>query len=54
MEVGQGPNWGCSAKEKKHFISQNVFRSSISVELKGLMKIIFKLILVSTHFRRYV
>jgi hypothetical protein len=19
MEVGQGPNWGCSAKEKKYF-----------------------------------
>jgi hypothetical protein len=21
MEVGQGPNWGCRAKEKKMFIS---------------------------------
>jgi hypothetical protein len=23
MEVGQGPNWGCSAKEKKMFLIQN-------------------------------
>jgi hypothetical protein len=21
MEVGQGPNWGCSAKEKKRLVS---------------------------------
>jgi hypothetical protein len=23
MEVGQGPNWGCSAKEKKYGLSFN-------------------------------
>jgi hypothetical protein len=30
MEVGQGPNWGCSAKEKKNFIKIRVFNNICS------------------------
>jgi hypothetical protein len=29
MEVGKGPNWGCSAKEKKKFF-QRLFRYNVS------------------------
>jgi hypothetical protein len=31
MEVGQGPNWGCSAKEK-NTLDQKVSRQLLAVE----------------------
>jgi hypothetical protein len=40
MEVGQGPNWGCSAKEKKTVVYEN--RSGLMVVMNILfIKIIY-------------
>jgi hypothetical protein len=32
MEVGQGPNWGCRAKEKRMFISVRAITFEICVQ----------------------
>jgi hypothetical protein len=45
MEVGQGPNWSCSAKEKKKTIAQRLIREGFEKEM-----IVANLKLLSFYF----
>jgi hypothetical protein len=38
MEVGQGPNWGCSAKEKKTHIHPALLSADEKCKINGRRK----------------